>query len=297
MLPAIILMLSLLSLGYAARRVGRYPESASAVLNGVVIDLCLPAALLRLLPTLHFRGELAVLMVVPWLLAGVAYLVTRVAARAWRLDRASETVLFLCTALGNTSFLGFPLCSALLGEASLPLAGVYDQLGSFLLLSLVAPLAIARAHGGARPSLGQTARAVLVFPPFIALIVGLLPLPRPPVVETILAQLSAPLVPLAIFAVGLRLRITPPPNARVFVLGLAVKLLLMPLIALGLAMLFGAAQPVREVVVLESAMPAMITAGALAIAAGLAPELAAALIGWGVIASLITTSLWTWILR
>lgn len=297
MQAAIILVLLLLSLGYAARRVERYPESASAVLNRVVIDLCLPAALLRLLPTLHFRADLAVLMVVPWLLAGVAYAVSRLAARAWQLDRATETVLFLCTALGNTSFLGFPLCSALLGEASLPLAGVYDQLGSFLLLSLVAPLAIARAEGGARPSLGATLRAVLVFPPFIALLIGLLPLPRPPVVDTILAQLSAPLVPLAIFAVGLRLRITPPPNARVFVLGLAVKLLLMPLLALGIAALLGTARPVLEVVVLESAMPAMITAGALAMAAGLAPELAAALIGWGVIASLITTSVWTLILR
>jgi malate permease and related proteins len=263
----------------------------------VVVDLCLPAALLRLLPTLHFRIELGALVLVPWLLALVAYGVARLAARAWQLDRATETVLFLCTALGNTSFLGFPLCSALLGEESLSLAGVYDQLGSFLMLSLLAPIAIARARGGERPSLRQMLHGVLSFPPFVALLVGLLPIPRPDFLDAVLAQLAAPLVPLAIFAVGLRLRITPPTETRVFALGLAVKLVLMPLLALALAALLDAEQAVREVVVLESAMPAMITAGALAMAAGLAPELAAALIGWGVIASLITTSAWTALLR
>jgi hypothetical protein len=41
----------------------------------------------------------------------------------------------------------------------------------------------------------------------------------------------------------------------------------------------------------------MITAAALAMAAGLAPELAAALVGWGVVASLVTVPLWAALVR
>jgi predicted permease len=39
-------------------------------------------------------------------------------------------------------------------------------------------------------------------------------------------------------------------------------------------------------------MPSMVTAGALAISHGLAPRLAAAMVGYGVLLSLLTLPLW-----
>jgi predicted permease len=297
MQPAYVLVLTLLALGYLARKLARFPESASDVLNRFVIDLCVPAVLLRLLPTLHFQWELIALVATPWLLALLALVIARLAARTLRLSRPAEAVLFLCTALGNTSFLGFPLCIALLGEGSLKYAAVYDQLGSFLLLSIVAPVVVARASGGASPSLVATLKRVLAFPPFIALLIALLPLPRPAFVEPVLAAIAAALVPVGIFAVGLRLRITPPPERTAFALGLVVKLGLFPLVAWGIASLFDPPRAVFEAVVLEAAMPAMVTAGALAMSAGLAPELAAALVGWGVVSALITVPAWAALLR
>ena len=52
-----------------------------------------------------------------------------------------------------------------------------------------------------------------------------------------------------------------------------------------------------QVSVLESAMPTMITAGALAIAHNLAPRLAAALVGYGILLSLLTLPAWLWLLE
>jgi len=295
--PELLLILLLLALGWLARRLGRFPPYASDVLNRFVIDLCVPAVVLRLVPKLEFQASLIVLIATPWLLALVALLIVRVASRRLELDRATEAVLFLCLALGNTSFLGFPLCSALLGEASLTYAAVYDQIGSFLLLSVVAPVIIARAAGGATPSARETAWRVVTFPPFIALTLALLPLPRPDFLDAVLKPIASCLVPVALFAVGLRLRITPPRELSAFALALGAKLGLFPLLAWGIALLFDPPRAVFEVVVLESAMPAMITAGALAMAAGLAPELAAALVGWGVLAALITVPAWAALLR
>jgi predicted permease len=93
------------------------------------------------------------------------------------------------------------------------------------------------------------------------------------------------------------LRITPPPERLAFAAGLLLKLALLPALALGLATLTGASGPVRDVVVLESAMPAMITAGALAMAAGLAAELTAALVGWGILLAQLTVPAWALLLR
>jgi predicted permease len=234
--------------------------------------------------------------VVPWLMAGLAYVTTRVARRFLVLDPSHATALFLCTALGNTSFLGFPLCGALLGEASIPLAAVYDQLGSFLLLSLVAPLVLAKVSAGQRATAKELARRVLLFPPFVALLLALVPLPRPAALEPVLSAAAAPLVPLAMFAVGLKLRFSPPRPARVFTLGLTLKLVVFPSLAWLVARLLGAQGLMLKVAVLETAMPTMITAGALLMAYGVASELSAAFVSWGLILSLLSVPAWSLLL-
>lgn len=289
---AIALVLVGLAAGYLARRLRRFPPEASDVLNRFVIDVCVPAMILLTVPQLQLRWELATLAILPWVLAGVGYLVAQLAARTLGLDRGGAAALFLCIALGNTSFLGFPMCAALLGEASIPLAAVYDQLGSFLLLSLVAPFVIARASGGQAPSLWGMLRRVVAFPPFIALVVAVVPWPQPRWLTEVFRTFGGALIPIAMFAVGLRLRLTPPPQKAAFAVGLVVKLGLMPLLAFGLARLLGAPPDVFTVAVVESAMPAMITAGALAMAEGLAPELAASLVGWGILLAPVTVPVW-----
>jgi malate permease and related proteins len=297
MLSALFTVFALLAAGYLLRRTERLPGNAADVLNRFVIDLCLPATILRLVPKLSMGAGVAALVIVPWVMAGLAYVIVRVATRPLALDRTTRTALFLATALGNTSFLGFPLCSALLGERSIPLAAVYDQLGSFLLLSTVAPIALGRVTAGARPRPRDIVRRVLLFPPFIALILALLPLPRPAFLEALLATAATPLVPLAMVAVGLKLRLTPPRPVRVLVLGLVMKLALLPCAAWLLARALGTAPLVTEVAVLETAMPTMITAGAIMMAEGLATELVAGFVGWGLVLSLVTVPVWSLILR
>ena len=297
MASALSIVCALLFAGYLARRLGRLPDNAADVLNRFVIDICVPATVLRLVPKMTVSPALAVLVIVPWVMAGLAYLASRLAQRFLALDQTNTTALFLATALGNTSFLGFPLCSGLLGEISLPFAAVYDQLGSFLLLSTVAPLALARVSGGARATPWQLARRVLLFPPFVALLIALLPLPHPAALEPVLAAAASPLVPLAMFAVGLKLRFTPPRPVSVFGLGLGLKLFIFPCIGWGLARALGAQDLVFKVAVLETAMPTMITAGALMMAYGVAGELAAAFVSWGLILSLLTVPAWSLLMR
>ncbi|MFT3922782.1 MAG: AEC family transporter [Myxococcales bacterium] len=297
MSPALVLVVLLLLAGYLARRLSRFPEHSSDVLNRFVIDVCLPAVILRVVPSLTLRWDLLILVLVPWSLAALGYLFARLLARSLGFDRHTEAAVFVCTALGNTSFLGFPLVQALLGEAALPFATVYDQLGSFLLLCIVLPVALAQAAGSARPAPRELMKRIATFPPFIALMASLIPWTQPAWFQSVLLQIGNALVPSAMFAVGLRLRITPPKQGLAFVCALATKLVLMPLCAFGIARALNTPHDVLQVVVLESAMPAMISAGAAVMAAGVAVELTAALVGWGILASLVTTSVWAQFLR
>ncbi|MHB8099061.1 MAG: AEC family transporter, partial [Sulfuricurvum sp.] len=76
-----------------------------------------------------------------------------------------------------------------------------------------------------------------------------------------------------------------------------VKLVIMPFIAFGILFALGTDPLALKVAVLESGMPSMITAGALAIAAGFAPQLSAALVGYGIVVSLITLPMITYLME
>lgn len=70
---------------------------------------------------------------------------------------------------------------------------------------------------------------------------------------------------------------------------------MLPALALPLGWAFGLDGAALQVNVLESAMPSMITAAALAMMQGLAPRLAAALVAYGIVLSLATLPGWLWV--
>ncbi len=173
-------------------------------------------------------------------------------------------------------------------------AVLYDQFGTFLALSVYGTFVLAIYAGGSRPSLKHIANKIITFPPFIALIVALLTssFEYHDYLISSLRLISASLVPVVMVAIGFQFKLVL--NRKEFVplgIGLLLKLIIAPLVALSLCYAFGFNGTISEVTVFESAMPPMVTAGALAIMGGLAPELAAAMIGWGIILSFITLPL------
>jgi predicted permease len=246
---------------------------------------------LRLVPKLALEPGLAVLAVTPWAALVVAVTVVLAAARSFRFSREARGALLLCVPLGNTSFLGFPMVGALVSASAVRLAVVYDQVGSFLILSTYGLFVVASHSGQVKPSLKNIVLRIMRFPPFGALVLGLLPFSHPLWLETVLLRLGDALVPVAMFAVGLKLELRLPRDRGALALGLGTKMLFLPLLAHAVFRTLGLHGTAARVAVLETAMPPMVTAGALATMAGLAPELAAALVGYGVVLSLVTLPL------
>jgi hypothetical protein len=297
---AFAFLIGMLALGRALGAARLLPEGAPDALNAVVLNVCLPASVLLYAPQLELSAQLLRIAAVPWLLLLASSTLVLVAARIWRWSDGTTAVLLLALPLGNTSFLGYPLVAALLGEGALPPAVVYDQFGSFLMLSSVGLFVIARYAHGRPPSAAQMARRVTRFPPFIALLVALLLMPDtyPEPISEVLRRLSDALLPLVTLAIGMQVRLRLP-RAQVgpLLFGLAGKLLLLPALAMLLVGPLGIDGAAREAVVLEAAMPTMITAMALAATARLAPELGAALVGYGVVSSVLLLPLWHMLLR
>lgn len=292
----LVLVVLMLGAGWLSARLSWLPETAAETLNRFVVYVCLPALVLSTVPGLVLRWELLWVVATPWLLAAFAAPAVLALGRLWQLRPETTAALLLCIPLGNTSFLGYPMLESLVGRHSIQIAVLYDQFGSFLLLSTYGFFVLARYGGGPRASPLTVLKRVVTFPSFIALCLGLLvphvPVLWPPVAQGVAARLGDTLVPLAMFAVGLKMQLRAPRPRRAFAVGLVLKLVVMPALALGVVGLAGLHGVTAQVIVLESAMPSMITAGALAIMAGFAPELAAALVGYGILVSMITLPLW-----
>ena len=296
---AFLLILFMLALGIALQRLRLFPDNAAETLNLVVLYVCLPASVLRFAPRLHLDWSVLAIALVPWLLLLATVVLVGGVTRLLKLRRDEHAVLLLCVALGNTSFLGYPLVSALLGDAALPYAVVYDQFGAFLILSTFGLFVLARYGGDRTPAAGEMALRVVRFPPLVALVIGLtlMPAEPPAAIAGLLQRLSDALLPLAVLAIGLSIRFKlPRDELKPLAAGLTLKLLVMPALAFALLPMLDLEALKAHAVVLESAMPPMITAAALAISHKLAPGLAAAMVGYGILLSLVTLPVWAWVL-
>lgn len=284
-----------LFLGMALRRLPDFPAETGKVLNSFVIYISLPALVLLKIPDLVLSRNVMVPAIMPWVMLACSVLLVLALARLLRWDRATTGCLLLMVPLGNTSFLGIPMVKAFWGEQAIPYAVLYDQLGSFLALATYGSVILA-VYGSenCRPTLIGVVRRILSFPPFLALIlaIALRSYPYPPLAGSVLKSLAGTLVPVVMVAVGyqLTLRLSRAVISQLSV-GLLLKLIVAPLIALLLCKVAGLRGEAVQVAIFEAGMPPMVSAGALAIVANLSPTLTGALVGLGIVASFVTLPL------
>ncbi len=294
-----LLIVVCLSLGLLFQRLKRFNEQAPAALNAYVIHVALPALVLSEIPRLVLDAQAILPVAAAWLVMLFSALLIYGVARwqAWSPEVSGG--LLLVVTLGNTSFLGLPLIQAHLGDTALPYAILYDNFGTFVALNTFG-IWVAAHYSAKANTLSHLPRrvwwkAMLSFPPFLALLLAfaLRSVDYPLWFETLLSRLSSTLVPVVMLAVGLQwqLRLEKHQLAPMGI-GLLVMLVLAPAFAWLLMLLLGGRGIVLQTVVLEAAMPSMITAGALAIAHNLAPKLVASLVGYSLMLSLVTV--WGW---
>ncbi|HXV21508.1 MAG TPA: AEC family transporter [Desulfuromonadales bacterium] len=289
-----------LGLGLLFRRIKDFPREFAQALNFFALYVSLPALILLKVPQLSFSRELLVAAIVPWGMLLVSVVLVLLGARLWHWSRSCTAVLLLIVPLGNTSFMGVPMVQAFFGTAGIPFLIIYDQLGTLLIFASYGSFILALYGREGSMDLATVARRLFLFPPAIALVVGLAlrPWTYPAELVHALQGVAASIVPLVMTAVGFQLRLRLRPGILAPLgYGMAIKLLVAPMAALLACRLLGLHGLASDVAVFEAGMPPMVTAGALAVAAGLDAELSVALVGFGIFFSFATLPLLYWLLQ
>jgi predicted permease len=284
-----------LAIGLFLQHSKRMPENSSAALNAYVIYVALPALVLLEIPKLTFNHAAVITVIAAWVIMLFAACVTWWTARAMSWSREVTGAMMLLVTLGNTGFVGIPLIEAHLGAKALPYAILYDQLGTFIALNTLG-IGMAGYYSSRQGSAREIVRNILAFPPFIALILAFLVgvfWVYPAWLEAALGRISSTLVPVVMVAVGLQWQLSLKREYfSPLLLGLFFMLILTPAFTWFGLWLFEIDGLVARVILLESAMPAMISAGVLAATHHLAPRLAASLVGYSLLLGLL--SVWVW---
>lgn len=275
------------------------PQELIRALNLLVVRVALPALILDKIHTINLTGDAFFPIAAPW----IGFVVTVSAIYFIKLfvniSKITTGCLILLCGTSNTSFVGFPLIYALLGEQALNAAIIVDQ--SNLIVLFTMGILVANIYSGKNVDLKQMLLRILIYPPVIALILGVLlrPFTYPDAIQYTLSTFGSMLTPLTMLSIGCSLTLPRDKSMIKFIsIGLGIKLILMPLvIALFALFIFTSTAPLTATVsIMQVGMAPMVMAVIIAADKNLNPELASFLTSIGIPLSFITVVLWSMLL-
>jgi predicted permease len=265
--------------GKLLRHFGVFREEQEKVLINYVMHFSLPILAFKAGHQIKLGVEVIKVSCLAWVSIVLCMSVAYIIARLYKLSNKDLRTFLLVSSFGNTAFLGYPYAFSYFGQEGLQIAIIYDNLGSFLMVSF---LGVMVASG--KPDLKE----VLLFPPFLGLVLGfvLRGIPLHPSLDKALDFVALSTLPVVLFALGLSLSLSGiRDNLKFSLLAILIKVSV-SVFAVSLVGRFMELSPVAfKVSLLESAMPPMMFSAVLALRYNLNPNLAFASVGLGMVLS------------
>ena len=265
--------------GKLLRHFGVFQKEQEKVLINYVMYFALPILAFKAGHQIKLGLEVIKVSVLAWASIVLCMLVAYIIAKLYKLSNRDLRTFLLVSSFGNTAFLGYPYAFSYFGQEGLEIAIIYDNLGSFLMVSF---LGVMVASG--KPDLKE----VLLFPPFLGLVLGFVfkGIPLHPSLDKTLDFVALSTLPVVLFALGLSLSLSGiRDNLKFSLLAILIKVSV-SILAVYLVGRFMELSPVAfKVSLLESAMPPMMFSAVLALRYNLNPNLAFASVGLGMVLS------------
>ena len=286
-------------LGWLVKTIRPVPVVVTAWADKYVLQVALPAVIIAKISKVTFDADVVLPIAVAWSVMIISIVAVLIASRILKWNRSITGALLLVGVLGNTSFLGLGMVESLLGADHLASAIAYDQVGTFVGLALWGSF-VASTYGagesGWRPVLKRLSR----FGPFLALLASLVfrIIDLPADAYPILNGIGKTVAPVAMCALGLRFTLSVSRSVQVpALLGLISKMAVLPAFVFAVSVVVGSPQDLAwSTSILQAAAPPMVTAGVVAVGAGLSAELVAFMVGVGTLVSFVSLPLLSLIL-
>ena len=299
MFEALLQMAALVLCGVVWRYVapgGLDARSTRLALTGLVYYLFLPALVLVVMWQAPLGSDSFKIAFV----AGSAVLLSLV-MMAWLcglcgMDSPTRGAALLAAAFPNATYLGLPVLEATLGKEARSLAIQYDLFACTpLLLTVGVWIAIRYGNTGqTNMNYADLLKVPALWAALVAVLMNILAIPLPGGMQHWLQTLANGVVPLMLISLGLSLHMKREhlSSMQSIFPVLGVKLIFMPAITLAMAVMLHMEGMLKQVVVLEAAMPSMVLGMVLCDRYGLNSIVYAAAVTISTAVSFITLGLW-----
>lgn len=286
--------------GYFAKRIGILKQKQARMFLDFAIIFALPCLIFDRVYHLTFDFSLFLFIAIGCFSCIISGCIAVLLGMLLKFSKATITSIFLLSSFGNTLFIGLPIISGVISDNQyIGEVILYDSFATTIPISLIAPFVISIAKNEKIHFL-PIIKKILLFPPFIALILGFLlkVVKIPEFVFSPITMFGNSATVVALFAIGLTLGFSAIKSSyKPTIVVILSKNILSPMIFLLIAFLFGIKQSQSlAVAILESAMPTMTLASAIVMKAKLDTNLAVSALAFGILFSSVTMPILVYIL-
>jgi predicted permease len=258
-------ILPILLIGGSGFALGKLFHIDARSLGRVVFYVFSPVLIFDLLVQNHLKlseavGVIALALCVVLIMG----LITLIFGSLLKLERHVLTAVLITTMFANTGNYGLPLVSFAFGEQALSYAGIYFVTITFLFYTLGVLIA-SLGHMNFREALLGLLKVPTLYAVLLAIVINIWHIQIPGPVDRAVELAAGGTVPLMLVLLGVELtRVELSGSLRAMQLSIPLKLLIAPLVALGLTILFGIRGSAFQAGVTESAMPTIVSSMVLA---------------------------------
>lgn len=231
----IVSIIVMILIGALSKRIGLLKEEDVETLNNIVINISLPCMIFNALYTadvslLPRLSILTVYMLITSLIVGV---LTYLLLKSFGWDKKKIWSMVIVVVLGNTGFLGYPITQGIFGNEGM-IRAVFCDISTSIIFVTLSFILILIFDGEIRVAL----KKIITFLPLWSIVLGILlnifSVPITSLGSTVVSYLAGATIPLIMISLGLSLNLEGLKNHFKEV-GLAsiIKLVIYPLIALG----------------------------------------------------------------
>ena len=231
----IVSIIVMILIGVLSKKIGLLKEEDVETLNNIVINIALPCMIFNALYTadvslLPRLSILTVYMLITSLIVGV---LTYLLLKSFGWDKRKIWSMVIVVVLGNTGFLGYPITQGIFGNEGM-IRAVFCDISTSIIFVTLSFILILIFDGEIRVAL----KKIITFLPLWSIVLGILlnifSVPITSLGSTVVSYLAGATIPLIMISLGLSLNLEGLKNHFKEV-GLAsiIKLVIYPLIALG----------------------------------------------------------------
>ena len=205
-----IVSILIILLGYVIKRSGLISKKEGNVLNRIIMNVTLPALILRVFSTMDVKAELLLLSLINILYGFVTYFISRAIFK--NESREDKGILIIANIGFNVGLFAYPFVESIWGAEGLQYIAMFDMGNAVTIFGLAYIVAAMHAPSAAKVDVKFILKKMFTFVPFvsyiIALIISFAHIQLPGLVTNVITNISMANSVLVLLVLGIYLDFT-----------------------------------------------------------------------------------------